>query len=242
MRLDLFLSENGFTRSRSEAKAMIEAGAVTVGGVQVTKCSFDVSGREESVVFDRSYKKYVSRGGYKLDGALCAFNIDVTGAMAIDVGASSGGFTDCLLQRGASRVLAVDSGTDQLVRELREDTRVTVYENFNARYMRPEDFPYRPNFACMDVSFISVTLILESLYTVLAPQSDFVCLVKPQFEVGRQGIGKGGIVKDNKVRESALMHVVEFAESVGFRSLGAITSPIRGGDGNIEYLVHFRKE
>ena len=220
---------------------MIEAGAVTVDGVQVMKCSFDVEGREQSVVFDRSYKKYVSRGGYKLDGALCAFHIDVSGAYAIDVGASSGGFTDCLLQRGASHVLAVDSGTDQLVRELREDARVSVYENFNARYMTASDFPYRPTFACMDVSFISVTLIMESLYTVLAPGADFVCLVKPQFEVGRSGIGKGGIVKDSKAREEALARVIAFAESVGFSSLGVITSPIRGGDGNIEYLVHFRK-
>ena len=220
---------------------MIEAGAVTVDGVQVTKCSFDVTGHETGVVFDRSYKKYVSRGGYKLDGALCAFGIDVTDALAIDVGASSGGFTDCLLQRGARRVLAVDSGTDQLVSELRRDARVTVYENFNARYMTASDFPYRPTFACMDVSFISVTLILEALYTVLAPGADFVCLVKPQFEVGRTGIGKGGIVKDSKVREGALARVIEFAEGVGFSSLGAITSPIRGGDGNIEYLVHFRK-
>lgn len=220
---------------------MIEEGAVTVDGVQITKCSYDVSGREEKVVFDRSYKKYVSRGGYKLDGALCAFGIDVEGAMALDVGASSGGFTDCLLQRGARHVLAVDSGSDQLVNELRADARVSVYENFNARYMQASDFPYRPNFACMDVSFISVTLILEALYTVLAPGGDFVCLVKPQFEVGRSGIGKGGIVKDDKIRQTALARVIDFAESVGFESLGAITSPIRGGDGNVEYLVHFKK-
>ena len=242
MRIDVFLAENGFARSRSEAKALIDEGAVTVDGKVITKASFDVAGKESSVILDRSYKKYVSRGGYKLDGALCAFGIDVAGRLAIDVGASSGGFTDCLLQRGVRHVLAVDAGQGQLDASLRADTRVSVYENYNARYLDPSDFPYRPSFACMDVSFISATLILEALYRILDDTADFVCLVKPQFEVGREGLGKGGIVKDEKRRLAALERVIAFGVAIGFTHKSAITSPIKGGDGNIEYLVHFRKE
>lgn len=242
MRIDVFLAENGFARSRSEAKTLIEEGAVSVDGKVVTKASFDVAGKEASVILDRSYKKYVSRGGYKLDGALCSFGINVAGAYAIDIGASSGGFTDCLLQHGARHVLAVDAGEGQLVQSIREDARVTVYENYNARYLDPSDFPYRPRFACMDVSFISATLIMEALYRVLDANADFVCLVKPQFEVGREGIGKGGIVKDEKLRLAALERVIAFGNAIGFTYKGAIVSPIKGGDGNVEYLVHFRKE
>lgn len=242
MRIDVFLAENGFARSRSEAKALIDEGAVTVEGKVITKASFDVSGKEASVILDRSYKKYVSRGGYKLDGALCAFDIDVSDRLAIDVGASSGGFTDCLLQRGARHVLAVDAGQGQLAASLRDDARVSVYENYNARYLDPSHFPYRPSFACMDVSFISATLILEALYRTLDDAADFVCLVKPQFEVGREGLGKGGIVKEEKLRIAALERVVSFGVAIGFTYINAITSPIKGGDGNIEYLVHFRKE
>ena len=242
MRIDIFLAENGFARSRSEAKALIHDGAVSIDGKVVTKASLDITGKEASIILDRSHKQYVSRGGYKLDGALCAFDIDVAGKYCIDIGASSGGFTDCLLQHGVYHVLAVDAGEGQLVGSIRNDLRVSVYENYNARYLDPSDFPYRPTFACMDVSFISATLIMESLYRVLADQSDFVCLVKPQFEVGREGIGKGGIVKDEKLRLAALERVIAFARSIGFAYKNAITSPIKGGDGNVEYLVHFRKE
>ena len=241
MRIDIFLADKGFVKSRTEAKELLKNGAVSVGGQTVTKPAFRIDGLEEQVVVDRSLIKYVSRGGLKLDGALCAFELDPRDKLCIDVGASSGGFTDCLLQHGAQHVIAVDSGSDQLEKTIRQDKRVTVMEQFNARYMKTMHLPYRPNFAVMDVSFISATLIFESLYNVLERGADFVCLVKPQFEVGRNALGKGGIVKDEKERNKALSNVVSFAKNIGFEALAAIVSPITGGDGNIEFLVHFKK-
>ncbi len=241
MRLDVFLAENGLALSRTEARGFIEAGAVYVDGKPILKPAYCIDGLEEKVILDRSVKKYVSRGGIKLDGALCTFKVDVKDRLCLDVGASSGGFTDCLLQHGARAVCAVDSGSGQLVASIRNDPRVLSKESFNARYMVPEDFPYVPNLAVMDVSFISATLIFEALSRVLAPDSDFICLVKPQFEVGREHLGKGGIVKDEKARKAALDKVVSAAKEYGFGALGAMTSPIKGGDGNVEYLVHFKK-
>ncbi len=242
MRLDVFLFESGFVGSRTEGRNAVVSGAVLVDGKVVKKPAFDVTGMEEKVILDRSVKKYVSRGGLKLDGALCAFGVSAEGKSALDIGASSGGFTDCLLKHGAAHVIAVDSGEGQLVQILRSDDRVTSMEKFNARYMEIADFPYRPDLAVMDVSFISSTLILPSLYSVLAEGSDFILLVKPQFEVGREHIGKGGIVKDEKARETALQNVIGCAVRLGFCHCNTMISPILGGDGNLEYLVHFRKE
>ena len=242
MRLDVFLAEKGFARSRTEAKQLIESGAVQADGRVLDKPAMAVEGLEEKIILDRSAKKYASRGGTKLEGALSAFSLDVRGVRAIDIGASSGGFTDCLLQNGALSVIALDSGRDQLVDFLRRDSRVHVIEGYNARYLCAEDLPYIPNFAVMDVSFISATYIIPAIYNVLCDGANFVCLVKPQFEVGRAAIGKGGIVKDERARESALKSVVSFAEQIGFVCHGAIVSPIRGGDGNVEYLVHFQKK
>lgn len=242
MRLDVFLAESGFARSRTEAKQLIEEGAVSAGDRVLDKPAMNIDGMESSIVLHRAARPYASRGGMKLEGALSAFSIDVRGVQAIDVGASSGGFTDCLLQNGASRVIALDSGRDQLVETLRRDPRVFSIEGYNARYLAPEDLPYIPNFAVMDVSFISATYIIPALYNVLADGAHFVCLVKPQFEVGRAAIGKGGIVKDEKAREAALASVVAFADRIGFDCHGAIVSPIRGGDGNVEYLAHFQKK
>ncbi len=241
MRLDVFLSEHGFAASRSEAKALIEKGAVYIGGAAVTKPAFDVTGKEEQITLDRTQKSYVSRGGIKLDGALCAFGVDVKEKDALDIGASSGGFTDCLLQHGACRVAAVDAGVGQMAPALRADGRVTVMEKFNARYMTAADLPFVPAVAVMDVSFISATLILPAVYGVLAQDGDFICLVKPQFEVGKEGVGKGGIVKDARLRTEAVERVIACAEAIGFSAAATIQSPIAGGDGNIEYLVHFRK-
>ena len=241
MRIDVFLAEKGLVGSRSEAKQLLKAGAIVVDGKVITKPSFNIDGLEEKIIVDRSSIKYVSRGGLKLDGALCVFEASPKDKLCIDVGASSGGFTDCLLQHGAKHVLAVDSGSEQLVKSIRQDKRVTVFERFNARYMKPSHFPYKPNFAVMDVSFISATLLFESLYNVLDEQADFICLVKPQFEVGRTALGKGGIVRDEKARNKALSNVVAYAKNVGFEAKGAMVSPITGGDGNIEFLVHFRK-
>ncbi|MBO5906814.1 MAG: TlyA family RNA methyltransferase [Clostridia bacterium] len=239
MRLDVYLVENGLTLSRTEAKGYITSGAVTVDGRVITKPAYDVTDAKVSV--DTSSKKYVSRGGLKLEGALDNFGLSPEGKSAIDVGASSGGFTDCLLQRGARHVVAIDSGSGQLVEALRCDARVTVVENFNARNLSPEDIEYIPDFAVMDVSFISATLIIPRIYECLADNGDFVCLVKPQFEVGKSGLGKGGIVKSASLRENALARVCDFARDTGFSVLGTMLSPIEGGDGNIEYLVHFKK-
>lgn len=237
----MYLTENNLVDSRTDAKNFILAGAVSVDGRIVNKPSFDVLGDEEITV-DKSGKKYVSRGGLKLEAALDAFSIDPIGAMAIDVGASSGGFTDCLLKRGASRVLAVDSGSGQLVDSIRQDDRVVVYENFNARYMTAEDFAYTPDLAVMDVSFISARLIIPAVFSVLKPGGRFVCLIKPQFEVGRSGLNKKGIVKSESLRKRAVDEVVESAVLCGFELLGLIESPIVGGDGNIEYLAYFIKD
>lgn len=241
MRLDAFIFSKGYTDSRTEAKSFITDGAVTVNGKTVKKPAFDVS-ENDVITVDKTSKKFVSRGGLKLDGALSAFGIDVTGRLALDVGASSGGFTDCLLKRGALSVISVDSGSGQLAESLRCDSRVTVKENFNARYMTPSELEYIPDIAVMDVSFISATYIIPAIYSVLSPGGDFVCLIKPQFEVGRENLGKGGIVKSEKLRNSAVKKVTSFAEGIGFVTKQVITSPIEGGDGNIEYLAFFRKE
>ena len=241
MRLDVYLFERGEAVSRTEAKNFITAGGVTVNGRVVIKPSFELSG-EETVSVDKSSKKYVSRGGLKLEGALREFDIDVLNRDAIDIGASSGGFTDCLLKHGAKRVVAVDSGEGQMVNSLREDGRVTVIENYNARYMKPDDLPFIPTLAVMDVSFISATYIIGPLSDCLMAGSDFVCLIKPQFEVGRSALSKGGIVKDEKARRSAVDKVTSYAHSVGFTLKKIIDSPITGGDGNREYLAHFVKE
>ena len=182
---------------------------------------------------------YVSRGGEKLAAALDAFSLDPTGCDALDVGASSGGFTDCLLQHGASRVFAVDVGEGQLVRTLRSDTRVVSIEHYNARFLRREDLPSVPTFAVMDVSFISQTSILPALAAVLPEGAVLVSLIKPQFEVGREGVGKGGIVRDDRLRREAVARVIRFAADVGFSHIGTIDSPILGKDGNREFLAAF---
>ena len=243
MRLDLYVFEHGLANSRTDAKKLVIEGAVSVNGVTVTKPAYDIADSDE-VSVDSSEHRFVSRGGFKLEGALEKFSISVNGALALDVGASSGGFTDCLLQNGANHVIAVDSGSGQMAMSLRDDDRVTVIENFNARYMKPEDFEYSPTVVVMDVSFISATCIIPAIFEVSADGADFICLVKPQFEVGRAGVGKGGIVKDERLRRSALDKVVNFAKAIGFEHKSSCVSPIKGGDGNIEYLVHFivRKE
>lgn len=238
MRIDVYLHENGYADSRTDAKNFVLGGFVTIDGRVVKKPSFDVSPGAEITV-DKSGKKYVSRGGVKLEGAIAAFGIAVRDKLAIDIGASSGGFTDCLLQNGARHVIAVDSGTEQLVDILRHDHRVTVMEGYNARYMKPEDFEYEPTLAVMDVSFISATFIFEALSEVLADGGDFICLIKPQFEVGREYIGKGGIVKSERARLMAVNRVIDEARRFGFEYISHKPSDITGGDGNVEYVAHF---
>ena len=240
MRLDFYLFENGYTSSRTEAKNFITEGAVSINGKIIKKPSYEVEG-DFDITVDKSSKKYVSRGGKKLEAALSSFNISAIDKDAIDIGASTGGFTDCLLKNGVRRVICVDSGTNQLHSSLRGDSRIIVMENCNARYLQRDDISFVPNLAVMDVSFISATAIIGSLYEILSENADFICLIKPQFEVGKSGIGKGGIVKNAKLREEAVHKVIEFAKSHGFLFIEKTESPISGGDGNIEYLAHFRK-
>ncbi len=241
MRLDLLLCERGLTESRTEAKNFITAGAVSVAGVTVKKPSYDVSPDITDIIIDKSSKKYASRAGLKLEWALDKFGINAEGKRALDVGASSGGFTDCLLAHGAKQVIAVDSGYGQLVPALRSDPRVIVKENYNARYMTADDLEYTPDICVMDVSFISATYIIPAVADVIDPFGEFICLIKPQFEVGKSALGKGGIVKDEKQRKTAIDKVVFSARNSGFVFLGLTESPIQGGDGNIEYLAYFRK-
>ncbi len=240
MRIDVYIADAGLVSSRSEAKRLISEGAVFVNGDPVKKPAFDVSGVEDKIEI-ADMVKFASRGGVKLEAALTAFGIDCCGKLCLDVGASSGGFTDCLLSHGAEHVTAVDSGSGQLISRLQKDSRVTSFENYNARYMESSDFGYSPTLAVMDVSFISATYIIEPLSRVLPVGGDFICLIKPQFEVGRQGLSKGGIVKDARLRDMAVKKVVDFALQNGFTNLGLIESPIKGGDGNTEYLAYFKR-
>lgn len=240
MRLDVYLAEMSLVDSRTDAKNFICSGAVSVDGKIIKKPAYDIMGNE-NIQVDKSGKKYVSRGGLKLEAALNAFSVDPSGVTAIDVGASSGGFTDCLLKHGAKRVIAVDSGYGQLVDSIRNDERVIVYENYNARYMSPGDFEYIPELAVMDVSFISAKLIIPAVGSVLAPGGRFICLIKPQFEVGKAGLNKKGIVKNQSLRRQAADDVVASAKLCGFDLIGLIESPVVGGDGNVEYLAYFVK-
>ena len=243
MRLDVFLTERGLARSRTEARRLIEGGSVSVLGNVRDKPAFLLADDTptDAVAVLRESIPFVSRGGEKLKAALDAFSLSPRGLCAIDVGASSGGFTDCLLRYGAARVLAVDSGCGQLAEGLRTDERVLSFEHYNARFLDPRDFPERPRFAVMDVSFISQTLILPALASLLPEGAPYVGLIKPQFEVGRDKIDKGGIVKNKKNRLFGVMRVLDSASACGLKCIGFTVSPITGGDGNVEYLAVFSK-
>ncbi len=238
MRLDLYLSENGYAQSRQRAKSMIESGEVEIDGVVIKKPSFAVSEGVHTVKV-RDPLIYVSRGGLKLEAALDAFGVDPEGLCALDIGASTGGFTDCLLQRGATRVYAVDAGENQLAKKLCEDERVVSFEHMNARSLTEKDIGATVDLAVMDVSFISSTYIIPQIPSLLGGKGTLVSLIKPQFEVGRAMLGKGGIVKDPAAHLAAIMRVFDCACEHGFCMTGLITSPIEGGDGNREFLAVF---
>ena len=241
IRIDVYLSSNGYAKSREAARKAIEAGLVFLDGKQISKPSVLI---DESIVHQVEYKNaipYVGRGGLKLEAALDAFKIDPRGKKCIDVGASTGGFTDCLLQRGASLVYAVDSGRDQLDLNLKSDPRVISLEGVNARYLSSRIIPEFVDIAVMDVSFISQTLIFPALSELLHTNSIAITLIKPQFECGREGIGKGGIVKKAEHRIGAVRKVAYSAEEYGLHLIDIIKSPILGGDGNIEFLGLFSK-
>lgn len=240
MRLDEYLAVSALAPSRSRAKALIVSGAVTVNGKTIRKPAFFVS--EEDAVTVSSSFRYVSRGGEKLAAALAAFSVSCEGRVVLDIGASSGGFTDCARQNGAALVYAVENGHGQLAESLLADPAVISMEHYNARCLQRTDFSPIPTLAVMDVSFISQTLILPALAEVLPAGGELISLIKPQFEAGRSAVGRGGLVRREEDRRSAIARVVASAGTCGFSHRGVIASPILGGDGNVEYLSYFVKE
>jgi len=236
MRADAALAARGLAPSRERARSLIEAGLATVNGLSIDKPARKVTQADILAVIGETHP-YVSRGGLKLEKALTAFGADVCGLVCVDVGASTGGFTDVLLRNGAKHVYAVDVGTAQLHESLRGDPRVTSMERVNARTLTSSMFPEPPTLAVMDVSFISIRLILPALFETLGPVGRVITLVKPQFEAGRQRVGKGGIVSKAETHRDVLKEIVEFAPGLGWRVAGLEFSPIAGGDGNIEFLA-----
>jgi 23S rRNA (cytidine1920-2'-O)/16S rRNA (cytidine1409-2'-O)-methyltransferase len=237
VRLDVMLAERGLAESREKAQALVLAGEVTVDGVPARKPGQPVSAEAELKVRDRP--AHVSRGGLKLEAAIDHFKIQVAGRVCLDVGASTGGFTDCLLQHGAARVHAVDVGSGQLDWKLRNDARVLLRERLNARYLRYEDIGELVGLAVCDVSFISATLILPAIGPLLEPTAEMVVLVKPQFEVGRGQVGKGGVVRDPLLHWAACQRIETAVRHMSFET-DIIESPILGAEGNKEFLLYAR--
>ena len=233
------MAENALAVSRAKAQEMLKRGDVSVDGMTVTKASFEVTEGMTVTVAENPLQRYVGRGGLKLEAALDAFSLAPDGCVCLDVGASSGGFTDCLLRRGAAFVYAVDAGSGQLHPSLLADERVCSMENCNARTLSPQMLATTPTFAVMDVSFISQTLILPALRQTMTAGGTLVTLIKPQFELERSALGKGGIVKNERLALRAVERVLAAAKSLGFALIGQIPSPILGGDGNKEFLAAF---
>jgi 23S rRNA (cytidine1920-2'-O)/16S rRNA (cytidine1409-2'-O)-methyltransferase len=240
-RIDKLLVERGLAESRTKAQAMVMAGVVLVNEQRVEKSSdqFPTDSQIRIKHADDPTSRYVGRGGLKLEAALQQFQIDVRGRVCLDVGASTGGFTDCLLQHGAERVFAIDVGHNQIDWRLRNDPRVEVREGINARYLNAQDFSVTFDLAFIDVSFISVAKILPSVLPLLSVPASLVVLIKPQFEVGRGEVGSGGIVRDEGKRIKAVNNANDFASTLGLKIEGTIESPITGADGNIEDLAHY---
>jgi 23S rRNA (cytidine1920-2'-O)/16S rRNA (cytidine1409-2'-O)-methyltransferase len=229
--------ERGFAESRQRAQALILAGQVLVDEQKVEKCGTSVSVEARLRLLGESLR-FVSRGGLKLEAALDYFGVDPKGKICLDIGASTGGFTDCLLQRGASRVIAIDAGTNQLDWKLRQDLRVTVMEKTNARYLTFDQIGVRVALVTMDVSFISPTLILSALPPLLEKRADLLVLVKPQFEVGPRQVGKGGVVRDPQLHEKAISRVARRVAELGFLEIGRVQSVLLGASGNREFFLH----
>ena len=239
-RLDVLLVKKGFFQSREKARASIMAGIVSVNGSREDKpgvryeedCRIDIK---------QNINPYVSRGGLKLEKAMSAFGIDLSGKTAMDVGASTGGFTDCMLKNGAVRVFAVDVGYGQLAWELRNDERVVNMERTNVRYVKPEDISAPLDFASIDVSFISLKKVLPVVYELLNPGGEVLCLIKPQFEAGREKVGKHGVIRNIDIHREVVEDIISFSLKNGFSVLGLTYSPIKGPEGNIEYLLYLSK-
>ena len=240
-RLDVLMVERGLSESREQAQRLIRAGHVSVKDQVAAKPGIRYVPDVQIAI--KSGPRFVSRGGEKLEAAFEYFGFSVDGSCCLDVGASTGGFTDCLLQHGAARVIAVDVGKGQLHWKLRNDPRVTVIEQFNARYMECKDIDGRPDFVVIDVSFISLTNILPAVVRVCLPGTGIVTLIKPQFEAGREQVQKGGVIRDPAVREAVIDKVRRFGGvSLGLKWLGVCPSPLKGPAGNIEYLAYWRME
>lgn len=240
-RLDQYLSKHSFFSSRSLAQDYIKEGLVKVNGKTITKASFKVEESDE-ITWEEREVSFVSRGGNKLYGALKDFNIDLNNKVVLDVGASTGGFSDVCLQNGASYVYAVDSGSDQLVQKLREDPRVRCMENINARYLTKDMFDKKIDFVCMDVSFISIDCICDCLFSILDTPIECVFLIKPQFEAGKAWIGKNGIVKDKKAHKMVLEKYITYFTNKKMKIKNMAKSHTVGRDGNQEYLIHLSSE
>lgn len=240
-RLDKIVVARGLAESREKAQALIMAGEVCVDGQVHLKPGTSFAPADIEVTVKSDPLPYVSRGGLKLEKALAVFAVDVTGKDCLDVGASTGGFTDCLLQHGACRVIAVDVGYGQLAWSLRSDPRVVVLEKTNIRYLQLEGLPFRPQLITVDTSFISVTKFLEVLVDFLPETGEIICLVKPQFEAGPAQVGKGGIVRDPQVLKSVLQEHLLFGTNLGLGCSGLTFSPIKGTKGNIEFLAYWQK-
>ena len=240
-RLDVYLTEHGHAETRSKAQALIMAGLVYVDGQKADKPGFSVA-EDQTVEVRGAACPYVSRGGLKLEKALRDFGVEVTDFVCSDSGASTGGFTDCLLQQGARKVFAIDVGYGQLAWKLRSDPRVVCMERTNIRNVRPEDLGEPLDLSVVDVSFISLKLVLPVIWELLKPEGQVLCLIKPQFEAGKEKVGKKGVVRDPAVHREVLEHFLETASEIGFTVKNLTFSPVKGPEGNIEFLGHLTKE
>ncbi|HEV7526100.1 MAG TPA: TlyA family RNA methyltransferase [Acidimicrobiia bacterium] len=240
-RLDVELVRRGLVPSRTRAVEAIDAGRVLVGGAPASTAARQVDGGEAIALLAADGPTYVSRGGHKLAAGLDAFSVGVDGRYAVDVGASTGGFTDCLLQRGAAHVYAIDVGRSQLAWSLRQDPRVSVMERTNVRLVEPGALDPRPDLCVADLSFVSLRTVAPSLLALTTDTADFVLLVKPQYEAGRQRLGRRGIVRDPEVHAAVLHEVVAGLDEAGLGVTAVVPSPLRGADGNVEFLVHARR-
>lgn len=241
MRLDSYLFTNGFCDSRNKAQKIILDGRVTVNDVVITKTSYDVTDSDVVLITKSDVYEFVGRGGNKLEHTFSKFNYSVEGKVCADIGASTGGFTECLLLHGAKQVYAVDSGKGQLASSLSKDERVVSIEGFNARNLTVENLDENyMDVIVMDVSFISQKLLYPAILRIAKSGCDVITLIKPQFEAGKQHIGKKGIVKDEKIRARVVEDVISYAKEMGFEYINHIDSPITGGDGNHEFLLHLK--
>ena len=240
IRLDVLMTERGMAESREKARAIIMSGQVFVAGQRADKPGTPVA-EDAEIEVHGSVCPYVSRGGLKLEKALSFFGVDPQGYVCSDSGASTGGFTDCLLQKGASKVFAIDVGYGQLAWKIRNDPRVVTMERTNIRYVTPEQLGEPLDLSVVDVSFISLRLVLPAIAALLKPDGQALCLIKPQFEAGKENVGKKGVVRDPAVHEAVITGVCEFAQEIGFGIRNLTFSPVKGPEGNIEFLAHLRR-